>query len=230
MRAKAEFVAHMSHELRTPLNAIIGFAEIIQGGLYGPPGHAKYAEYAGDIASAGRTLHARIGDILEFANVEAERQPLNLGPCDLKPVILFCLEQAHGIALARRIELVCNAHQSLLARADEAALKRILTVLLSNALRYTPDGGRIRLDVFAQQDTVVLSLRDNGFGLSPDEAARAGQPFVRFARPDDERGPGKGLGLGLTIAMALARRMGGALRLSGATGEGTWAELRLPKA
>ena len=72
-RSKSEFIAHMSHELRTPLNAVIGFSEVIAQGLYGPPGHAKYAEYAHDIAQAGRGLHTRIGDILEFANIEAGR-------------------------------------------------------------------------------------------------------------------------------------------------------------
>ena len=66
----------MSHELRTPLNAVIGFSEVIAHGLFGPPGHPKYAEYASDIAEAGRGLHAQIGDILEFANIEAGRYPL----------------------------------------------------------------------------------------------------------------------------------------------------------
>ena len=75
-RSKSEFIAHMSHELRTPLNAVIGFSEVIAQGLFGPPGHPKYSEYASDIAEAGRGLHAKIGDILEFANIEAGRYPL----------------------------------------------------------------------------------------------------------------------------------------------------------
>ena len=75
-RSKSEFIAHMSHELRTPLNAVIGFSEVIAQGLFGPSGHPKYAEYASDIAEAGRGLHAKIGDILEFANIEAGRYPL----------------------------------------------------------------------------------------------------------------------------------------------------------
>src|SRR6202012_6050504 len=76
LRAKSEFIAHMSHELRTPLNAVIGFSQIIADGLFGPSGHPKYGEYARDIGNAGKDLHAKIGDILEFANVEAVR----LGP------------------------------------------------------------------------------------------------------------------------------------------------------
>ena len=76
LRSKTEFVAHMSHELRTPLNAIIGFAEVIERGFYGAVGHPKYIEYARDIGMAGRSLHSKIGDILEFANLEAGRYPL----------------------------------------------------------------------------------------------------------------------------------------------------------
>jgi hypothetical protein len=83
VRAKSEFIAHMSHELRTPLNAVIGFSEIIAQEMYGPCGHAKYGEYARDIGEAGRNLHAKIGDILEFANIEAGRFPLSEEAVDL---------------------------------------------------------------------------------------------------------------------------------------------------
>ena len=80
-RSKSEFIAHMSHELRTPLNAVIGFSEVIGQEFYGPAGHPKYVEYARDIADAGRNLHAKIGDILEFSNIEAGRYPLHAGIC-----------------------------------------------------------------------------------------------------------------------------------------------------
>ncbi len=77
-RSKGEFIAHMSHELRTPLNAIIGFSEVIAQGVFGPAGHAKYIEYAHDIGTAGRNLHGKIGDILDFADLEAGKHPLVL--------------------------------------------------------------------------------------------------------------------------------------------------------
>ncbi len=78
LRCKSEFIAHMSHELRTPLNAVIGFSEIIAEEIFGPNGHPKYGEYARDIGVAGRDLHTKIDNILEFANVEAGRCPLQL--------------------------------------------------------------------------------------------------------------------------------------------------------
>ena len=224
-RAKAEFVSHMSHELRTPLNAIIGFAEMIQTGFFGPPGHDKYVEYAGDIAAAGRDLHTRIGDILDYASIEGGRQLLKVEPADVVAIAAACVEQAKGMTLSRGISLDFEPIPLPPVNADPGAVKRILTIILSNALRYTPDGGTVRVEARKEEDTVVLAVRDSGTGFSAGEMARAGQPFVRFARPGAE---GNGLGLGLAMAMNLARRMGGALRLAGAAGEGTWAELRLP--
>jgi len=95
-RAKTEFIAHMSHELRTPLNAIIGFSEVIERGFYGAVGHAKYVEYAHDINEAGRNLHNKIGDILEFANVEAGRYPLSPQAVDVGAVALECVNEQMG--------------------------------------------------------------------------------------------------------------------------------------
>ena len=102
-RSKSEFIAHMSHELRTPLNAVIGFSEVIAGGLFGPAGHPKYAEYAHDIADAGRGLHAKIGDILEFANIEAGRYPLKLAPVELSDLAAVVVDEHRGRAFSRRI-------------------------------------------------------------------------------------------------------------------------------
>ena len=225
-RAKAEFVAHMSHELRTPLNAIIGFAEIIAGGLFGPAGSAKYVEYANDIANAGRGLHARIGDILEYARATAEQQLVSISPVDVSQTARECIEAMRGLALSRDISLTPNLPFLPLAAGDVTAVKRILTILLSNALRYTPDGGAIGIEARQDADTLILSVRDTGYGFTTEEGDHAGRPFLRFERP--ENGTQGGVGLGLAVAMALARRMGGALRLEGSLGEGTWAELRLP--
>jgi signal transduction histidine kinase len=96
---------------------------------------------------------------------------------------------------------------------------------LSNALLYTQEGGQVRLEVHEEEGAVVVSIADNGHGFTRAEAATAGLPFHSHAR----RGATTGMGMGLTIAMALARRMGGAIRIGGLPGEGTVAELRLPK-
>ena len=224
-RAKSEFIAHMSHELRTPLNAIIGFSEVIERGFYGTVGHAKYVEYAHDINEAGRNLHNKIGDILEFANVEAGRYPLTPAAVDVSAIAAECVGEHAGRAFSRRIALELGFTQGAAALADKLAVARILSGLINNALAYTPEGGLVRVDVLEEEAAIVARVIDNGHGFTRAEVAKAGVPFRRFDRP----GAVTGAGMGLAIAMSLARRMGGAIRLDGSPGGGSVAELRLPK-
>jgi len=225
-RLKSMFLATMSHELRTPLNAIIGFSEVIERGFYGTVGHAKYVEYAHDINEAGRALHNKIGDILEFANVEAGRYPLRPERVDICAVASACVNEHAGRAFSRRIALELVPSAPVMAHADPVAVRRILTNLLSNALAYTQESGRVRVEIVADDGAVALSVTDNGPGFKADEAQTAGGAFLRY----DRRGARTGAGLGLAIAMQLARRTGGALRLASAPGRGTRIELRLPRA
>jgi two-component system cell cycle sensor histidine kinase PleC len=225
-RAKSEFIAHMSHELRTPLNAVIGFSEVIEQGLYGPAGHPKYVEYAHDIADAGRALHNKIGDILEFANIEAGRYPLQWERVELAELAAACVEEQQGRAFSRRIRLEAGFCEPGFVRADSGAVRRILTNLLANALTYTAPDGQVRIDVRAEDGAIALLVCDSGIGFSGRERSMAGRAFQRFDRP----GTVTGAGLGLAIAMELARRMGGTMQLSSASGEGSVMTLRLPKA
>jgi two-component system cell cycle sensor histidine kinase PleC len=216
----------MSHELRTPLNAIIGFSEVIAQGTFGAPGHPKYLEYAGDIGAAGRHLHAKIGDILDFANLEAGRHPLTMTRIDISSIARAVLDELAGRAFSRRIRLTVSIADEAPAMGDALAVKRILANLLTNALQYTPEGGAVRVAVRSEDGAVVAAISDTGLGFTPDEQKVAGYAFVRFDRP----GAVTGVGMGLAIAMALARQMGAVLRLAAAQGQGTTAELRLPKA
>jgi signal transduction histidine kinase len=225
-RSKSEFIAHMSHELRTPLNAVIGFSEVIWQGMFGPPGHPKYAEYARDIAEAGRALHAKIGDILEFANIEAGRYPLRPACIDLAALASACVDEHKGRAFSRRITLDIGFAVPIEVRADPLAVKRILANLITNALAYTQEGGAVLVDVRQEEGAGVALVRDSGTGFSSAEHGRAGRAFQRF----DRAGQVTGAGLGLAIAMELARRMGGAMRLSSTPGNGSIMELRLPRA
>ena len=224
-RSKSEFIAHMSHELRTPLNAIIGFSEVIERGFYGEVGHAKYTEYARDIGDAGRSLHSKIGDILEFANVEAGRYPLSPEKVDLAEIAERCVNDHMGRAFSRRIALELGMAEPMEVRTDPLAVSRILANLISNALTYTPEGGRVRLSVYEEDNMAVISIADTGRGFSPSEQELLGNPFARF----DRSGAVTGTGLGLSIAMALARRMGGTVGLKNGDENGTTAELKLPK-
>ncbi|HKU64860.1 MAG TPA: HAMP domain-containing sensor histidine kinase [Rhizomicrobium sp.] len=235
LRSKSEFIAHMSHELRTPLNAVIGFSEIIAQEFYGPAGHPKYGEYARDIGDAGRNLHAKIGDILEFANIEAGRHPLSEEAVDLAALAQSCVEEQEGRAFSRRISLSLAFGEPGQVRADSRAVRRILTNLLANALAYTAEGGIVRVDVHFDEGAGIVTLSDSGMGFTRGEAAIAGKPFQRF----DRTGTVTGAGLGLAIAMELARRMGGTMQLAGGghgggeTGRdvvrGAVMELRLPR-
>ena len=231
LRSKSEFIAHMSHELRTPLNAVIGFSEIIAQEFYGPAGHPKYGEYARDIGDAGRNLHAKIGDILEFANIEAGRHPLSEQAVDLAALVQACVEEQEGRAFSRRISLSLAFGEPGQVRADTRAVRRILTNLLTNALTYTGEGGIVRLDVHFDEGAGIVTLSDSGMGFTPKETAAAGRPFQRF----DRAGKVTGAGLGLAIAMELARRMGGTMQLAGSGHgaaeivKGAIMELRLPR-
>ena len=227
LRAKSEFLAHMSHELRTPLNAVIGFSEVIAGGLYGPPGHPKYAEYAGDITRAGRDLHGRIDDILEFANIEAGRYRFHTEKVELAEIAAGVMAEQEGRAFSRSISFTTGFCEPGAVRADAKALKRILSNLVDNALAYTPEGGAVRLEVRFEAEAGVVRLTDTGPGFSEEERARAGGAFRRFDRKEAVTGSG----LGLAIAMELARAMGGAVTLDGLPGgngqAGTLTEVRL---
>jgi signal transduction histidine kinase len=224
-RSKTEFIAHMSHELRTPLNAIIGFSEVIEQGFFGRPGHPKYVEYAHDIAQAGRQLHDKIGDILEFADLEARRHLLAPAMIDVAAISRTVIDENAVKARARKIKLTVSLPGEAFAYADPAGVKRILGNIVSNALQYTPAGGTVRIQLRAEQRSVVIAVRDSGLGFSLEESARAGEAFARFDRP----GATTGTGLGLATSMLLARRMGGVVRISGVPGDGTLAELHLPK-
>ena len=225
VRSKNEFIAHMSHELRTPLNAIIGFAEVIERGFYGPVGHKKYTEYARDIGMAGRNLHGKVGDILEFADLEAGRYPLKPVSFDATELVGACVSENAGRAFSRRIGLTLAPAAATPVAADPMAVRRIVTILLSNALLYTPEGGSVLVAIREDAGAVAIAVTDNGSGFSPGERDCAGTAFRRFERV----GVSTGTGLGLAIAVSLARRMGGAVRLGTALGQGTCAELRLPK-
>jgi signal transduction histidine kinase len=222
-RAKSEFVAHMSHELRTPLNAIIGFSEVIEKGVFGEVSNPKYVEYARDINNAGRALHAKIGDILDFADLDAERHPIDIETIDAAALARAAVGEVAGRAFARRIRLVVALPDASFAQGDALAVRRILANLLSNATQYTPPGGSVRVQLRSEDNAVIVTVRDTGLGFS--ESEEAGEAFARFDRP----GSVTGTGLGVAIATALARRMGGSLRIGNAEGDGTLAELRLPK-
>lgn len=219
------FVAAMSHELRTPLTAIIGFAEAMALGTHGPL-QPHYEDYARDIASAGRHLMSMLEDLLDGAPAKAEPARLDRVAFDLAEV----LEQARTMvdlrAAARRISLDSAPRRPQLAVvADRRRVLQILVNLLTNAVKFTPEGGRVRLGVDAGPSGVRVTVDDTGPGVADADRERI---FGKFARGDGVEAEGSGLGL--HISRDLARRMAGDLSLEAAPTGGARFVLTLPAA
>jgi len=225
--AKSEFLASMSHELRTPLNAILGFSEIIKTELYGPLGHAKYAEYAEDVFKSGAHLLDLINDVLDLSKIDAGKMELRETIFPVRDLfddtMLMVADKAKGHA---RISVAGDDAISVMA--DKRLLKQILLNLLSNAVKFTPDGGTITLSAQAMADGgVAISVTDTGIGMSEDQIQKAfshyGQIDSKIARTH------QGTGLGLPISVSLARLHGGDVIATSKPGEGTRMTLTLPQ-
>lgn len=227
-RAKGEFVAHMSHDLRTPLNAIIGFADILSNGRLISDDPRKAREYAADIHHAGQHLLSIINSILDLARLESGQSDVELEPCDLREVIqttqLVALPQAQ--ARHQRMGLVMREDLPAV-RADVLKTKQILINLVSNAVKFTPKGGDIRIVVEQiPAQGVLVSVIDTGPGMSNDELIIALSRFgrVRNAMTQQE----EGTGLGLSIVRQLCKLQGLKFRLRSKPGEGTCASILFP--
>lgn len=226
-RTKSEFLANMSHELRTPLNAIIGFAEVMEGGLFGPLGSEKYSDYCRDIRTSGHYLLSVINDILDMSRIEAGRVRLSRQSVQVDAVIAKALVFVSELARSKNLELVVEKQPHISISADERALQQILVNLLQNAVKFTPDGGRITVRARQAGGAVNIFVEDAGIGIPKDAIHKLGRPFeqveTEFTRTY------KGSGLGLAIARSLAELHGGSLRIRSQPGVGTIVLVHLPR-
>jgi len=226
-RTKSEFLAHMSHELRTPLNAIIGFAELILHRLPDPAATARLASYVTDIHNSGTLLLSIINDILDLSKIEAGKRDLQREICAVDDLVEACVRlignRAHEAHVGLRVT-VDGAAPPLFA--DPLAVKQILLNLLTNAIKFTPPGGRVTLTAGRAGDTVAIAVADTGIGMSPDEVARALQPFGQVENKYNRRQAGTGLGL--PLARSLAELHGGTLSIDSRRGDGTTVTIVLP--
>ena len=202
-RSKSAFLANMSHELRTPLNAIIGFRKLLRDHWAGKLTE-KQTEFACEIASAGHHLLTLINDILDLAKIESGKMSLELSAFNLYDLLQQCLIMIKEKAAKHRLAVECDISDQLLdaqAVGDEIKVKQIVVNLLSNAAKFTPDGGRIRLAAGKDEDSLVISVSDTGCGVKLEDQDRIFQAFEQVA--SSRGGTREGTGLGL----ALARRM-----------------------
>ena len=176
-RHKSEFLANMSHELRTPLNAVIGFSEVLEEQLFGPI-NDKQAEYIRDILESGRHLLSLINDILDLSKIEAGRMELEATDFDLPGTIenalILVRERAgrHGIELVHEVDPRLGS-----VHADQRKVKQVLLNLLTNALKFTPDGGRVQVCARAVDGVAEISVTDTGIGIATEDQAAVFEEF-----------------------------------------------------
>ena len=227
-RAKSAFLANMSHELRTPLNAILGFSEIIQTKAMGPNAVDRYAEYGGYIHGSGEHLLSLINDILDLAKIESGRLTLRESDLDLRQLMDETARMMTPRAVAAGISIAVHVDRSFpRIHADERALRQILVNLASNAIKFTPPGGRVT--AFANMlpgDSLAFGMDDTGIGIAPEDQARVFESFGQ-GRHDAVLGE-KGTGLGLPIVRGLAEAHGGSVILNSVRNEGTRITVILP--
>jgi signal transduction histidine kinase len=238
-RMKSEFLANMSHELRTPLNAIIGFSEVLKDGLLGEL-LAQQQDYVTDIFNSGNHLLSLINDILDLSKVEAGKMALTLVPLPLAPLLQSGLQVLRDKAAAQNISLGLELAPDLLAQGeiwlDERKTKQILFNLLSNGVKFTPDGGAVQVlarcvpgstIAHAQWDRYLeIAVSDTGIGISEQDKARLFQPFTQI---DSTLARGyEGTGLGLVMVRRLAELQGGSVSLHSVLGQGSIFTVWLP--
>ncbi|MGH8729224.1 MAG: ATP-binding protein [Burkholderiales bacterium] len=224
-RHKSEFLANMSHELRTPLNAIIGFSEVLNERMFGEL-NPKQAEYVQDIYASGRHLHALINDILDLSKIEAGRMEVELAPFDLPTAIHDALTLVHERASRHGIELKVNVDERLGPFvADERKFKQILLNLMSNALKFTPEGGMVTIRAMAKNPGIEISVEDTGIGIA---AADQEVIFDEFRQLKSDGAPREGTGLGLALTRKFVEMHGGKIWVESELGKGSTFTFTLP--
>jgi two-component system cell cycle sensor histidine kinase PleC len=226
--SKTAFLANMSHELRTPLNAILGFSEIIARECLGAVGNPRYKEYAGDIHNSGTHLLSLINDLLDVAKIESGRMEIEPQIIETRRTLDGALKFVSARARERRQTLSISVdNDAAILYADERALKQIVINLVSNAVKFTHDGGHI--DVTAKRSTAGdfdLTVSDNGPGIAKEKVGHIFKPFSRVDNRYDSENVGTGLGLALV--RGLAELHGGRAWLESEEGGGTRVHVVLP--
>jgi len=228
-QAKSDFLASMSHELRTPLNAGIGFAQVLREQDFGQL-NEKQTEYINNIIESGKHLLSLISDILDLSKIEAGKDELLLSAIDIKELLEGSIVMVKERALKRHIDLslqIPTGFDELKIQADERKVKQVLYNLLSNATKFTPDGGAITVEGRKTNGEVIISVSDTGIGIKPADQKKLFQNFVQIRGGTTDKTPGTGLGL--VISKRLAEMHGGRMWVeSEGEGKGSRFSFTLP--
>ncbi len=222
---KSEFLANMSHELRTPLNAIIGFSEVLTERMFGEL-NEKQDEYLKDIYASGQHLLSLINDILDLSKIEAGRMELELTDFHLPEAISNALTLVRGRAGRRDIALHQAVDQGLgQIRGDERKIKQVLLNLLSNALKFTPEGGRVDVRASVVDSKAEISVTDTGVGIAPEDQEAVFEEFRQVGTADKKV---EGTGLGLALSRKFIELHGGRIWVKSQVGMGSTFTFTLP--
>jgi two-component system, OmpR family, phosphate regulon sensor histidine kinase PhoR len=224
---RREFVANVSHELKTPLASIKAYAETLRLGGIDDPQHNMH--FVTRIEEQAERLHQLILDLISLAQVESGREVFDITAVDLGEVVEDCLHQQQEAASLKNLDLLTEPPVApVWALADEEGVRTILNNLVSNALKYTPAGGRVVVAWRKEADQVALEVRDTGIGIATRDQQRV---FERFYRADKARSRELGgTGLGLSIVKHLAQAFGGNVGLESKLDEGSTFRVHLPLA
>ncbi len=229
--ARDQFFASMSHELRTPLNAVIGFSDLMTQQVHGPLGNDSYRGYVHDISDSGRHLLRLVDDLLDMSSVEQKKLTVVPEINSLDTLIAEVRQVLVPLADRKQINLSVPVPSGRSAFFDHLRLKQVLINLGSNAVKFTDTGGEVGIDwSAAPDDTLTLTVRDNGVGIAEQDMKLIFDPFRQAETARVARKVDHGTGLGLTIARELTEQHGGTLRLQSELGRGTLALVILTNA
>jgi signal transduction histidine kinase len=227
--AKSRFLANMSHELRTPLGAIIGFSELMKLGRKGEMNEGQ-AESVGIIHTSAHHLLELINNILNLSKVEAGKEELIESPFMLQKVFKGCMEFVEEAAAKRNIRVSCEMEDKDMALfADKIKVKQIVTNVLSNAVKFTEEGGEVSLTAaFGAEQEIIITVEDNGIGIREEDIDRILEEFGQGSGDAYTRKKQQGTGLGLAIVKNYVQLHGGALTIESALGRGTKVTITFP--
>ena len=228
--AKSRFLATMSHELRTPLNAVLGFSEVMKSEILGPHSVPTYRDYSEDIHRSGKHLLTLINEVLDLSRIEAGRYELHQESISLADVVDDCLRLMELRVRERGITLNEHLEQDMLYLwADERAVRQICLNLLSNSIKFTPNGGQITVKVgWTEGGGQYLSVSDTGPGISEEELPQILTSFGQGALA--QKTAEQGAGLGLPIVQGLIKLHGGTFEIKSKLREGTQVTVAFPRA
>jgi signal transduction histidine kinase/DNA-binding response OmpR family regulator len=221
---KDQFLSTMSHELRTPLNAVLGFSDLLTEERYGPL-NDKQRRYVSHIHTGGKHLLSLINDILDLSKIEAGRLELAIESVLVRTSFAEVVDTIRPLADKKSQSLVVNSTPDLSVRADSVRFKQVLMNLIGNAIKFTPEGGKVELAARQLGEVVRVEVRDSGPGIPPEEQQRIFEAFYRATKTGKAV---EGTGLGLAITQRLVELHGGHLGLESKMGSGSCFFFTLP--